>query len=307
MLGGRFEFVSDDRRLLQLVDTAYAQLPAHRQKAARPRFEIRLRCVESCDSIDAPPILRLSSGAGTYCGLMDAANFSIVSPSQRAALVSISSTMLDYPYHARYELLEFAVYTLASRAQQLISMHAGCVGHGRRGALLIGPSGAGKSTLALHCMQRGMRLLSEDSVFVSPADLAAYGIGVFLHVRTDSRSRPSDPRLDAIYADASIIRRRSGVEKFALDLRGVPELMSPGPLEVAAFVFVSKVRRTDRNLLRAIDTTELRSRLETSQAYAAAQANWPEFWRRARDVPAFVIGRARRPEIAADRIARLLE
>jgi hypothetical protein len=306
MLGGNFEFVSDDRRLLKLVDAAYSNLPPHRPSGARPRFEIRLRCVETRAAIAAPPPLLLSSGAGTYCGMMDAANFSIVSPARRAALVSISSSMLAHPYHARYELLEFATYTLAARSQQLVSMHAGCVGRGDRGALLIGPSGAGKSTLALHGLLRGLQLLSEDSVFVSPDTLSAHGIGAFLHLRTDNGCRPRDARLDAMHADAAIIRRRSGIEKFALDLRRAPELMSASPLDVAAFVFLSRARRSDRELVRRIALHELRERLDASQGYAAAQSNWSQFWRRAKRVPAFVIGRARHPEIAADKIAALL-
>src|SRR5262245_18455343 len=72
MLGGRFDFVSDDRRLLRLVDAAYARLPKHRLNGIRPRFEIRLRWVESTTAIDTPPPMLLSSGAGTYCGMMDA-------------------------------------------------------------------------------------------------------------------------------------------------------------------------------------------------------------------------------------------
>jgi hypothetical protein len=306
MLGGNFEFVSDDRRLMALVETAYSALPAQRAVHARPRFEIRLRCVESRVAIHGPPPLLLASGAGTYCGMMDAANFAIVSPAQRAALVSISSSMLAHPYHARYELLEFAVYTLAARAQSLISMHAACVGRGRKGALLIGPSGAGKSTLALHCVFEGMRLLSEDSVFVSPADLKATGIGIFLHVRKDSRIRPKDPTVDALLSRAVVIRRRSGVEKLALDLRAAGNLISTSPLDVAAVVFVSKTRASADELLRPIGAREFRDRLETSQAYAAAQSNWPEFWRKARQVPAFVMGRARDPAIAAARIGVLL-
>jgi ABC-type cobalamin/Fe3+-siderophores transport system ATPase subunit len=238
--------------------------------------------------------------------MMDAANFSIVAPAQHAALVSISSSMLAHPYHARYELLEFATYTLAARAQQLVSMHAGCVGLNGCGVVLIGPSGTGKSTLALHCLSRGLRLLSEDSVFVSPRALSAYGNGAFLHLRTDNVCRPSDGRLDAIYACAATIRRRSGVEKLALDLRRSPELISPGPLDVAAFVFLSKARRSDRRLLQRIDAREVRERLERSQAYAAAQAGWREFLGRGKEVPAFILGRARLPETAARTIAALL-
>ena len=78
----------------------------------------------------------------------------------------MSPGMLRYPYHARYELIELAMVTLASRAQSLVPLHAACVGVRGTGLLLIGASGAGKSTLALHALFSGMQLLSEDSAFV---------------------------------------------------------------------------------------------------------------------------------------------
>jgi serine kinase of HPr protein (carbohydrate metabolism regulator) len=57
-------------------------------------------------------------------------------------------------YLTRYELIEFAVFTLAQRVQGLVPLHAACVGRAGRGLLLMGGSGAGKSTLALHCLAR---------------------------------------------------------------------------------------------------------------------------------------------------------
>jgi serine kinase of HPr protein (carbohydrate metabolism regulator) len=62
------------------------------------------------------------------------------------------------------------------RARQLVPLHAAMIGLNGRGLLLMGDSGAGKSTLALHCLLRGMELLSEDSVSVAPANLRAAGI-----------------------------------------------------------------------------------------------------------------------------------
>ena len=50
---------------------------------------------------------------------------------------------------ARYEMLEFAVFTLASRVQGVVPLHAACIGRRGRGLLLMGDSGAGKSTAAL--------------------------------------------------------------------------------------------------------------------------------------------------------------
>src|SRR5262249_13534583 len=126
---------------------------------------------------------------GLLCGAMDRDNFAMISPAAGSAYVGISRELLRFPYHARYELLEFAVFTLASRAQGLAPLHAGCVGVKNRGILLIGESGAGKSTLALESMlSAGMAILAEDAVFVAPDTWCATGVANFLHVRKDSLS-----------------------------------------------------------------------------------------------------------------------
>jgi serine kinase of HPr protein (carbohydrate metabolism regulator) len=92
--------------------------------------------------------------------------------------------MLRHAYHARYELIEFAVYVLAARTQGLVPLHAAAVGPRGRGVLLMGDSGAGKSTIALHCLLQGLEMVSEVGVFVAPEHLLATGIASFLHLRS---------------------------------------------------------------------------------------------------------------------------
>ncbi len=53
------------------------------------------------------------SGAGFLGGATHGSNFVVLSPQERSALVGISPQMLRFPYHTRYELIEFAVFTLA--------------------------------------------------------------------------------------------------------------------------------------------------------------------------------------------------
>lgn len=47
---------------------------------------------------------------------------------------------------------------------------AGCVAIGERGLLIIGPPGSGKSSLALALLDRGARLVGDDSVLLAAAD-----------------------------------------------------------------------------------------------------------------------------------------
>src|SRR3546814_2780459 len=93
-----------------------------------------------------PPAVRSRLDKDVLYGIIDAWNYVLVSPRRRRARVVASANMLDWPYHLRYELIEFAVFLLAARCQRLVPLHAACVGRGGRGILLLGASGSGKST-----------------------------------------------------------------------------------------------------------------------------------------------------------------
>src|SRR6185437_2053544 len=244
LLGGQFRFETDDARLLRLVKHAYSRLPPHRFTAAAPRFLVRLALTSaplpSIHTESEPPLFRpVVAAAKTLCGAMDGANFVAVSPEQQSALVVVAPEMLDFPYHVRYEMLEFAVYLLASRAQGLVALHAACLGRDGQGILLLGPSGAGKSTLSLHCLLQGLEFLAEDSVLVRPDGLLATGVANFLHAREDSLRFVTDRGCVAAIRKSPAIRRRSGVEKFEIDLRHPRYKLASAPLRIGAVVFLS--------------------------------------------------------------------
>ncbi len=130
-----------------------------------------------------PNPLQMMSGAGLIGAATGSSTFMVVSPETRGALVAVAPGMLRFPYHTRYELIEFAVFTLASRVQGLVPLHGACVGRAGCGVLLLGPSGAGKSTVTLQCLLEGLGFSRRDSVFVVPDTLLATGVSSFLHVR----------------------------------------------------------------------------------------------------------------------------
>src|SRR6202034_2993429 len=166
-------------------------------------------------------------------------SFVAVSPHERAALVVVTPRMLRFPYHTRYAVLEFAVFTLAARAQGLVALHEFAVGRAGRGVLLLGPSGAGKSTVTLQCLIEGVKILSEDSVYVTPDTLLATGVSNFLHVRADSLRWVTQPRIAARIRKSPVIRRLSGVRKYEIDLRRDDYALTERPLKLGAIVFLS--------------------------------------------------------------------
>ena len=239
------------------------------------------------------------------CGTTGSSDFAVLSADYRSALVVISRDMLRFEYHARYELIEFAVFTLAARSQNLVPLHGACVGSNGRGLLLSGESGAGKSTASLHCLLRGMDFLTEDSVFVAPDSMLATGVANFLHIRRDSlHSLPASSA--SLIRRSPVIRRRSGVEKFEVNLRRPEFRLAASPLKIAGVVFISPQAARHGVLLTPMRGRDAVARLQISQPYAVSQPGWPTFRKRIAVTPAFELRRGRHPEEAADALQGLL-
>jgi hypothetical protein len=308
LLGGRFRFESNNLQLLRLVDAAYAGLPRHRLSARVPNLRVGLVLMsgERAQSRSGPPILTTLSGASLVGGVSASSNVVIVSPAARSALVVVSTGTLRFPYHTRYELIEFAVFTLAARVQGLVSLHAACVGSGGRGLLLMGASGSGKSTVALQCLLQGFDFLSEDSTMVAPDTMLATGVANFLHVRPDSVRWVARARDAAAIRSSPVIVRRSGVRKFEVDLRHGGHRLATSPLQLASVVFLSTRSAARGPLLNPLSTHELVARLASAQPYAAMQPHWTAFCRKASRLGAFELRRGAHPLEAVEALRELL-
>jgi hypothetical protein len=277
VLGASFVFASNSEALLALAGTAYEGLPAHRLGAVPPVFHIELRLIpaRAREGDREPPPVRTTSGGGMVMGMVDAWNHVIVSPAQRRAVITVSEDRLAFPYHVRYELIEFAVYLLAARGQDLVPLHAACIGGEGRGVLLLGPSGAGKSTLTLQAALDGYDVMAEDGVFVEPKRLRATGVPNYLHVTEASLAWLDGPARRQVVASPRI-RRRSGVEKYEIDLRDGALRPASAPLDIAAILLLSP-QRTDGPLLEPLAREDAIVRLSADQPYATRQPGWRRF------------------------------
>jgi hypothetical protein len=317
LLGGRFQFDSNSRELLRLVDSAYAGVPSHRLSAKALDFRVSLllssprnarraaRGRRALNRREAPPIAMLH-GAGLLGGATELSNFAVMSEKQRAALVVVSPQMMRFPYHTRYELIELAVFTLAARVQQLVPLHAACIGHNGRGLLLMGPSGAGKSTVALHCLLNGFDFLSEDSVFVAPSTMLATGVANFLHIRADSLRWLGRSAEAAALRKSPVIRRRSGVKKFEIDLRRDPFRLAQAPLKIVGLVFLSSQAAGAHQLLKLMPKSDVPANLAAVQAYGASQPQWRTFIRKVSRLDVFELCRGRHPLESVEVLRHLL-
>jgi hypothetical protein len=309
LLGGQFRFESNSRELLRSVDSAYRGLPSHRLPAAAPRLRVGLQLTSSEPPRrrSEPQPLQMLSSAEWVGGATGSSNFVVVSAAERSALVSVSEDMLRFPYHIRYELIEFAVFTLATRVQGLVPLHAACVGRGRRGFVLMGASGSGKSTVSLQCLLSGFEFVSEDSTFVAPGAMLATGVANFVHVRSDSLHWIKSSRDRSAIRRSPVISRRSGVRKFEVDLRRGGFRLAPAPVELSAVIFLSAQSAAGRALLQPLSKGDILRRLAVAQPYAANQPGWSEFCRKVTQRGAFELRRGRHPLEAVAALDTLLD
>jgi hypothetical protein len=308
LLGCDFEFESASSELQRIVASAYAGLPRHKLSAAVPQVRISLQLAPRARKTAAGEVARIEmlSGAGLLGATTGTSDFLVLSPAQRTGLIVVSAGLLRSAYHVRYELLEFAVFTLATRVQGLVGLHAACVGRGGRGLLLMGESGSGKSTAALHCLLRGLEFLSEDSVFVSPGSLLATGVANFAHLRRDGLRFVPD-RSATLIRRSPLIKRRSGVEKFEIDLRRPQFRLAPRPLEIVASVFMTAQKSVGNHpLASSLRRADLMERLQAGQPYAANQVGWNLFSRRIARIPAFELRRGGHPSDTVDALENIL-
>jgi hypothetical protein len=309
LLGAKFRFDSNSAELMRLVDWAYKDLPRHRLPGPPPELRVSLRLTPDAHRRRRaqPPPIAMISGSGLLGGAARTSNLVIIAPREDASLVAISPEMLRFPYHSRYELIEFAVFTLAARAQRLVSLHAACVGQRGRGLILIGPTGAGKSTIALHCLLDGLDFLSEDSTFVSSATMIATGVSNFVHIRADSLGWLGRSREATAIRKSPVIQRRSGVRKFELDLRHGGFRLAKAPLKIVAVVLLSPESAGDRPLLKPISRAALLANLADTQAYGASQPQWREFRRNLSRLQPFELRRGNHPREAVQALRSVLE
>jgi len=99
ILGQEFRFESNSRRMLKLVDAAYAKLPKHRLGGQREPIQLRLHLTRSIQHIGAgfPADMQMHGALGLLCGTMDANNFAVLSPATSSGLVVASPELLEHP------------------------------------------------------------------------------------------------------------------------------------------------------------------------------------------------------------------
>jgi hypothetical protein len=125
-------------------------------------------------------------------------------------------------------------------------------------------------------------------------------------MRSDSL-RWIEPRTARLLRQSPVIRRRSGVKKFEVDLRRGEYRLARSPLKICAVVFLSARTAHRGQLLRPLSSEQLLSRMAKAQAYARNQPEWPLFAQGVAKLQGFELLRGEHPNESVAALRSLLQ
>ena len=106
---------------------------------------------------------------------------------------------------------------------------------------------------------------------------------------------------------APVIRRRSGVRKFELDMRTGPYCIAPQALGLEHVIVLRAQRAGRAPALRKLAPAQLRRELTRTQPYAAGLPGWSAFVRRITSLPGYELRRGAHPDDSVAELQRLFE
>jgi hypothetical protein len=220
VLGVPVHFDVDPDILRQAIDRAYGQWreirPSVDLDIAGPR--IRVRLAHRAPATGAPGPIVVEPRPGPRLTIRQPGRIAgRASALRMAADIAFAADTLHDERSVRDAIDTLTLFLLTRLDRQ--PMHAAAIARAGTGLVLAGPTGTGKSTLAYAAMRAGLRVLTDDAVYVQlrPA-LRVYGMARPLHLAPQSTDW--FPELD----DAPIVARPGGRKK-----RAIPLDPAPGP------------------------------------------------------------------------------
>ena len=305
VLGVPVRFESNAAWLLRLAEEAYGGLPAC-EPTSNGHLLVRLLANDDATaSVTHAPVPNVYADEHVVNAIFTASDAAVCALAAGSALVMVSPTMRAFPYHVRYEMIEFACYRLASHHLHAVGLHAACVVINNRAWLIFGESGAGKSTLTFACMRHGWDLIAEDSAFVLPRDsnndaMEVRGVPTFMHLLDDTlRFFPN------VQMKSHLITRRSGAAKHEIDVRATFKRPMRVSAPLAGVIFLEARRDSPEPKIRRLTPLAARQRLIRSQPFAPNYARWPDALAHMIELPAYVLAPGGDIELNVDVVERL--
>lgn len=250
VLGLPVRFDADDPAALDAVLAAYGEwrsLAAHPHLAPTPGLapcvHVRLRVVPPPAGAppleDAPPAIDVTGSRLVLSAPGARAEAELRTAEARAVL---DTRALADPARLRADVLDTLLLFLLTRRDRQ-PLHAAAVIHAGTAAILAGPGGTGKSSLAWAAARAGLRVLSDDAVYLQLRPrLRVWGFDTPLHLLPDAAGAGPIP-------EGAPLRLRGGRAKAAIPLH---DGWSEPPVTERAVLFLLE-RGTRRVTVQRID------------------------------------------------------
>jgi len=180
----------------------------------------------------ANPVVRLRSERACVLAAAGSRALTAALPAEGVAVFHLPDAAAIPASERAAPIREALQLLMAARGRLMI--HAGAVGSGGRGVLLVGRGGSGKSTLALSCALAGMEIVADDYVLLDPASLAVHAMQSTAKLTEDSVARLGIPTgaIDAAGFEPTF----EGPAKALVDVRGLAPGCLSRRLEIRAVV-----------------------------------------------------------------------
>jgi hypothetical protein len=178
------------------------------------------------------PVVRLRSERACVLAAAGSRALTAAEPAAGRAVFHLPDATAIPPSERAAPIREALQLLMAARGR--LMTHAGAVGRGGRGVLLVGRGGSGKSTLALSCALAGMEIVADDYVLLEPDSLTAHAMQSTAKLTEDSAERLAVPAtaLDPAGFEPTL----EGPTKALVDLRALAPGTLRRQLEIRALV-----------------------------------------------------------------------
>jgi hypothetical protein len=218
VLGHRTRFETNSRHVATLVSETFGtQLGAAcARDDAVQSVRVRIVVHEGTEpGVESPtehaPVRHICPDA-TRVVAHSPGSLAVSDPARREAVVYATTTLVADRDHFRDAMLEAITFSLLTHFDRH-PVHAAGIASGHRAVLLAGPSGSGKSTLSYLAHRAGLRLLSDDRVWLQLApSLRVWGWRSPLRLLPDASA--SFPEL----RDEGRLTYANGKRKLAVDV-----------------------------------------------------------------------------------------
>jgi hypothetical protein len=163
------------------------------------------------------PVVRLRSDSASVLAAAGSGALTAVRTEEGRATFHLTDAG-RVPSSERAAPLRDALQLLMAARQRWMT-HAGAVGRGGAGVLLVGRGGSGKSTLALSCALAGMEIVADDYVLLEAGERIAHAMQSTAKLTEDSVARlgVAVGALDSAGFESTL----EGPAKALVDIRGI--------------------------------------------------------------------------------------